>query len=430
MWIIYVGSNVGFGLGKSLMKKRMKRAGRACVVALTGVVLAGCGADDDDKKNDPEKSHSQSDVSQSNSSNSKPQSIFEEPDAELVEIDAEPAGGAHTNTKEPESLRPPTKYTHAWANFCKKRPENQACQLENFAENAKSFTSIMGLQKEARSSENRNLVRYDKFVSGEYITIRRSGDFPDNTYCEQLDKVISDHKDELVRVAHSGWESYLLIDYYFLTYLDVEKLSKVIQTNFMHSPISWNPIPENEIVEHEYALTHPVSTYLRSGTKQLNQYSSSISRPEKKDDAQKTYDIFSYYDVPNTSYRIYNLKPTNLDESDFQNTEFNSYKLFELYSKYERSVITYDNSVVQAELPVIRVADFVDENGFYFLGHVTNSGVNAPDLLSTVDLYFLDPELKPTDSRVISYEGSAWRVAGPVVPRPHCTIEFIFNPTP
>lgn len=38
-----VGSNVGFELGKSLMKKRMKRAGRACAVALTGVVLAGCG---------------------------------------------------------------------------------------------------------------------------------------------------------------------------------------------------------------------------------------------------------------------------------------------------------------------------------------------------------------------------------------------------
>ncbi len=45
MWIIYVGSNVGFELGTSLMKKRTKRAGRACAVALAGVVLAGCGGD-------------------------------------------------------------------------------------------------------------------------------------------------------------------------------------------------------------------------------------------------------------------------------------------------------------------------------------------------------------------------------------------------
>ena len=36
---------MGFELVTSLMNKRMKRAGRACAVALAGVVLTGCGGD-------------------------------------------------------------------------------------------------------------------------------------------------------------------------------------------------------------------------------------------------------------------------------------------------------------------------------------------------------------------------------------------------
>jgi len=125
------------------------------------------------------------------------------------------------------------KYSYRWYNYCKKRPKEAECILDNFKEKPDSFTTIMGLQDEAKPGKPypyNQITRYDKRVPAQHISLRRSGEVPNGQHCTELEAAIKNHTDNLIHVAHSGrFGDRLDIDYHFLTYLDYDKLSQILE---------------------------------------------------------------------------------------------------------------------------------------------------------------------------------------------------------
>jgi len=309
------------------------------------------------------------------------------------------------------------KYSHQWYLYCRKSPEEAECILDNFKENPDSFTTIMGLQDEAKPGNlnpNNQITRYDKFVPAQHISIRRLGDFPDSQHCTNLEDAIKDHTDNLIHVAHSGFHgSRLHIDYHFLTYLDYDKLSRILQDNFDHEPIGWEAIPTSDIASHEFDITYPISTQNRFSEKRMNKQRADVTPPKAESKSRMVYEKFDFFDVPNTAYRLYDFRTKELRDSVFQNTEFNAYRLYEFHDYFSATPLFHVNSSIETYFPNIRLLDFIENQDLYFLGHISKLGSRAPDILDRIDLYKLVLSRPPAEAQSLS---------------PYCSIEFIFEP--
>lgn len=312
------------------------------------------------------------------------------------------------------------KYSYRWYNYCKKRPKEPECILDNFKEKPDSFTTIMGLQDEAKPGKPypyNQITRYDKFVPAQHISLRRSGEFPNGQYCTELEAAIKDHTDNLIHVAHSGrYGDRLDIDYHFLTYLDYDKLSQILEDNFPKNPIPWKPVPETEIASREFDLRYPKSIYRHDGSESKTKRPT-IARPQSGDKSRKLYEKFNVFTTKGKSYELYDLKSADPERTGFESTVFGGYHLNEFRSYFTNTGIRLNGSALDPyALPAIRLLDFIDNEKLYFLGHNKTIGSKAPNILDVIHLYEFDPSRAPNQKN------------GPLSHTPHCSIEFIFKP--
>jgi len=277
------------------------------------------------------------------------------------------------------------KYSYRWYNYCKKRPKEAECILDNFKEKPDSFTTIM--------------------------------EFPNGQHCTELEHAIKNHTDNLIHVAHSGrYGDRLDIDYHFLTYLDYDKLSQILEDNFSRNPIPWKPVPETEIASREFDLSYPKSIYRHDGSEGKTKRPT-IARPKSGDKSRKLYEKFNVFTTKGKGYELYDLKSANPERTGFESTVFGGYELNEFRTYFANTGINLNGSALDSyALPAIRLLDFIDDKKLYFLGRNGTLGSKAPNILDVIHLYEFDPSRAPNQKN------------GPLRHTPHCSIEFIFEP--